>query len=183
MNPTTYSLRNIGLVPVGRIHEPALEMLKLRLPEKFSGASCPIVDFSVDPREFLNSGSGQYHSTRILAALERQGQNTDQDRLLGVTDLDLYVPNMNFIFGEARMPGKVAIISTHRLKGVTDYGGEELFLGRTMKEAMHELGHTLGLKHCERSDCVMHFSNSLKDTDRKSEDYCGSCSKKLGRRR
>lgn len=104
----------------------------------------------------------------------------DEDRLLGVTDLDLYIPNMNFIFGEARLPGRVAIISTHRLTGTTDLGGEQLFPIRVIKEAVHELGHTLSLTHCDTHSCVMYFSNSLRDTDRKSDDYCMSCSEKLG---
>ena len=129
----------------------------------------------------LNPYSGQHHATMILDALERQGQNLAQDKLLGVTDLDLYVPNLNFVFGEARLPGRVALISTYRLMATTTYGGAELFPLRLVKEAVHELGHTLGLSHCDQTLCVMHFSNSLADTDRKSEDYCESCLRELGR--
>jgi archaemetzincin len=87
---------------------------------------------------------------------------------------------MNYIFGEARLPGRVAIISTYRLKGATGSGGAELLPVRIVKEAVHELGHTLGLTHCNNPSCVMYFSNSLRDTDRKREDYCERCSKKLG---
>lgn len=137
----------------------------------------------VDFEESLNPHSGQYYATRILDALERREQNVHADRLLAVTDLDLYVPNMNFVFGEARLPGRVAIISTHRLSESTNYGGEQLFPGRVVKEAMHELGHTLGLAHCDRPTCVMYFSNGLMDTDRKGEDYCESCVSELGQYR
>jgi archaemetzincin len=164
---------------VGEVREESLRILERRLAEKFRDASCRIVKLAINCRGCLNSRSGQYHATRLLEALERCGNDLTEDRLLGVTDLDLYVPNMNFIFGEACFPGRVAIISTRRLIGTTEYGGYELFSVRVVKEAVHELGHTLGLPHCETPTCVMRFSNSLGDTDLKGEDYCELCSKKL----
>jgi len=179
VNPTKYDLKNIFLVPIAQVHEGTLEILKERLPNKFPGTACDTAEVAVDIENSLNPHSGQHHSTKILAALEKHA-NVDEDRLLGVTDLDLYIPNMNFIFGEARLPGRVAIISTHRLRETTDLGGEQLFPIRVIKEAVHELGHTLGLTHCDTHSCVMYFSNSLRDTDRKSDDYCTSCSEKLG---
>ncbi len=129
----------------------------------------------------FNPRHGQYYATRILADLERRATSVSEDRLLGVTDLDLYVPNMNFVFGEARLPGRVAIISTHRLKDTTPHGDVQLLPIRAIKEAVHELGHTLGLTHCDKPSCVMYFSNSLSDTDRKGEDYCETCASRLGR--
>ena len=181
MNPTTYKLQSIALVPVGRVHEQSLRVLRERLPEKFRGASCRIVEIATNLETSFNPRSGQYYATRILADLERHAKHVEKDRLLGVTDLDLYVPNMNFVFGEARLPGRVAIISTHRLRDTTHLGDGQLFPLRVVKEAVHELGHTLGLSHCDRPSCVMYFSNSLSDTDRKGEDYCETCSRKLGR--
>jgi archaemetzincin len=179
VSTSTFRLRSITLVPVDAVEEQSLKALEKRLPEKFEGISCRIVEVSTNVEEFVKAGSNQYHSTKILQALERHQRNMEVDTVLGVTDLDLYMPSMNFVFGEAQLPGKVAVISTHRLKGSTGYGGEDLFLGRVMKEATHELGHTLGLTHCHSPTCVMFFSNSLKDTDRKSEDYCRSCLAKL----
>lgn len=179
MNPTAYELRSIALVPVGRVHEQSLNILEERLPAKFPGASCQIAQIAINFQVSFNPRSGQYYATRILAALEKHARDIGKDRLLGVTDLDLYVPNMNFVFGEARLPGRVAVISTHRLRGTTDYGDAELFPIRVVKEAVHELGHTLGLAHCKTPSCVMYFSNSLRDTDRKGEDCCENCSKKL----
>jgi archaemetzincin len=97
-------------------------------------------------------------------------------RLLGVTDVDLYVPSLNFVFGEAKCPGNVAVISIFRLDP-RFYGeeNESLLYRRAVKEAVHELGHTFGLTHCEDSSCVMFFSNSIYDTDRKHETFCGRC--------
>jgi len=135
---------------------------------------------SINVEQFSRRNSKQYHSTKMLSALERYQPIVGADRLLAITDLDLYIPTMNFVFGEAQLPGKVAIISTRRLKDTTDCGGEDLFSIRIVKEAVHELGHTLGLAHCQDTACVMFFSNSLKDTDQKREHYCTKCAAKLG---
>jgi archaemetzincin len=147
---------------------------------KFSGVPCQAVEIEINTEKSCNAKSGQHRATSILADLEKHSKLLPEDRLLGVTDLDLYAPSMNFIFGEARLPGRVAIVSTYRLKGTTSYGEAELLSVRLVKEAVHELGHTLGLTHCKNPSCVMCFSNSLEDTDRKGEDYCDECSKKLG---
>lgn len=117
-----------------------------------------------------------------MNALERHQQDVGADRLLAVIDLDLYRPNMNLVFGEVQLPGRAAVISTDRLKDMTDCGGEDLFLARIIKEAVHELGHTFGLAHCQCPTCVMFFSNSLKDTDCKGEQFCMKCLTKLGER-
>ena len=156
-----------------------MTILKEELPKKFQGASCRVAKVTIDFAESFNLRSGQYYATRILAALERRAGNRKDEKLLGVTDLDLYVPNMNFIFGEANLPGSAAIISTHGLRNTTPHGGKRLFPERLIKEAVHELGHTIGLVHCETQSCVMHFSNSLADTDRKDQDYCERCLRKL----
>jgi len=97
--------------------------------------------------------------------------------LLGVAALDLYVPGMNFVFGEARCPGQVAVISTRRLKPTPR--NQRLFRERVLKEAVHEIGHTLGLKHCPNSACVMHFSEQIGDTDKKSATFCVECQSSL----
>jgi len=156
-----------------------MTILEEELPKKFQGASCRVAKVTIDLAESFNPRSGQYYATRILTALERRAGNRKDEKLLGVTDLDLYVPNMNFIFGEANLPGSAAIISTHRLRNTTPYGDKRLFPERLIKEAVHELGHTIGLVHCETQSCVMHFSNSLADTDRKDQDYCERCLRKL----
>jgi len=120
----------------------------------------------------------QYHSTRLLVALEKHAEGLQAGRLLGVTAFDLYVPGMNFVFGEARCPGRVAIISTYRLK-VGSEGNPDLFHQRLVKEAIHEIGHTLGLRHCSDSSCVMYFSERLSDTDRKRAELCSACRMKM----
>ena len=99
------------------------------------------------------------------------------DRVLGVMDADIFASELNFVFGEAACPGKAALISEWQLKPEFYEAPPdmELFAQRSLKEAVHELGHTLGLRHCSRSSCVMYFSNSILDTDRKQSLFCDEC--------
>lgn len=96
--------------------------------------------------------------------------------IVGVTSRDLYVEDLNFVFGLADSPGKAAVISLHRLSAGSD---ETTFRARAVKEAVHELGHTRGLGHCADPRCVMAFSNSLADTDHKGKEFCPRCAQKL----
>jgi archaemetzincin len=124
------------------------------------------------PAEAYDSGRDQYIADVLLTAVS---QLADQ-HVIGVTDLDLYSGDLNFVFGLAQLPGKAAVISLHRLR----YGADrDTFRRRAVTEVMHELGHTLGLRHCPDVRCVMHFSNSLADTDHKGVKYCERCRGKL----
>ena len=103
------------------------------------------------------------------------------DRILGVVDVDIFAPGLNFVFGEADITGGKAIISLQRLRQEF-YGlsqDQDLFQERVLKEAVHELGHTYGLMHCLNPACVMHFSNSLHDTDLKGWNFCPTCKVRL----
>ncbi|SNZ06888.1 archaemetzincin [Persephonella hydrogeniphila] len=105
----------------------------------------------------------------------------DNEIILGIVSKDLYEPELNFVFGVASPLTKTAVISTYRLHN-SFYGipeNYEIFMDRVTKEAVHEIGHTLGLGHCPNPECVMHFSNSIEDTDRKSYYFCPSCYKKV----
>ncbi len=95
---------------------------------------------------------------------------------LGITDRDLYSMDLNFVFGVA-LPFKGCVVSSARLVSA-DF---KLFKSRWRKEVTHEMGHVFGLSHCSNPFCVMHFSNSVADTDRKGEDFCSVCRSKLMR--
>lgn len=119
----------------------------------------------------------QFNSSRILAKINNFSKKFGLDRVLGITDVDLFVPRLNFVFGEAEYGGRAAIISVFRLK--TEFYGQNsdnrLLVERAVKEAVHEVGHILGLGHCDNPTCVMFFSNSISDTDRKGVLLCEKC--------
>ncbi|HLI46624.1 MAG TPA: matrixin family metalloprotease, partial [Geobacterales bacterium] len=100
-----------------------------------------------------------------------------------IVEPDIFVPAFNYCFGVAY--GNKAIVSLARLK-TSFYGLDEdrfKMLERLEKEVMHELGHMLGLGHCKNRSCVMYFSNTIEDTDRKSRRYCTDCKKLLSKYR
>lgn len=120
----------------------------------------------------------QYNSSELLTLL--LSMKLSAERVLGITEADLYAGKLNYVFGEGLSPGQVCVISTHRLwPEVSRNEGRELFSQRLIKEAVHELGHTYGLGHCRNFDCVMYFSNSIVDTDRKSSNFCALCRSKI----
>lgn len=173
-------MENILLIPFGKISPGILDHIAHVLKDTYACEAELGKPLSV-PYETYNARRGQYHSTRILKIL------ADLDRgrgaiLLGVIDEDIYVPELNFLFGEASLAAGVALIALPRLRqefyGLKPDG--DLFLLRASKEAIHELGHVCGLSHCPNPRCVMHFSNSLRDTDVKETRFCSACRNKRG---
>jgi archaemetzincin len=103
--------------------------------------------------------------------------------VLAVTEADLYVPVLTFVFGEAQLGGPRAIVSAHRLREEF-YGlprDEKKLDARLAKEALHELGHTLGLRHCDDWRCVMASSHAVERLDLKEAQYCRQCAQRIGR--
>jgi archaemetzincin len=124
----------------------------------------------------------QWISDRILDWLLQNNNPDDNTKVLAICDFDAYSDELNFVFGEAHFGGRVAAIYLPRLREefyVRKSDTNMLFKQRVIKEAVHELGHVFGLTHCEKSKCVMHFSNSLQDTDFKDHKFCERCNKIL----
>jgi len=168
----------IRIVPIGPVDMTLLDYLALTLSERFSGP-CVEAQVEVNVEITYNSTRRQYHSTELLARL--RDASTDQTKLLGVTDLDLFIPIFTFVFGEAQVGGSAALMSTHRLHQEF-YGlpnDPALLFARAEKEAVHELGHAYGLAHCRSFDCVMRFSNSVEQVDLKPCHFCQLCEARL----
>jgi len=179
-----YSLM-INIIKIGEIPNKLLQDLIPRLLKRYGtlvegcqiGASLELPTAAYDPHRM------QYRAEIVLErVLHRMG---GEDKVLALTDVDLYVPRLNFVFGQAQCPGTVALISLRRLDP-TLYGGPpdyELLLRRATKETIHELGHTFGLNHCSSPRCVMTFSNSIFEVDEKKAEFCERCLNKLHARR
>ncbi|MBI4872332.1 MAG: peptidase M54 [Candidatus Riflebacteria bacterium] len=129
-----------------------------------------------DPEATLEPARGQYNSRALLALLLREPAPPGT-RVLGVCGIDLFIPVLTYVFGEAQFEGSAAIVSAHRLRSEM-YGlpaDPGLLAERLQKEAIHELGHTFGLVHCVHSDCVMHSSTYVEEIDLKSASLCSRC--------
>lgn len=166
------------IVPFGLIQKEVSVFLQCELTRRL-GFDVKIHEAEPVPHYAFNQKRNQYHSTKILEMLKRQ--RIKEERILGIIDCDLCVPELNFVFGEADIGSNVCIISLVRLR--QEYYGlsknDDLFLLRTLKEAIHEIGHIYLLGHCTDPKCIMHFSNSLRDTDIKGPDFCDRCKLKL----
>jgi len=130
--------------------------------------------------DFFSPARNQYYSTKILEKI-LHSYNEKFDKILLVTDHDLYVPVLTFVFGEAQLSGTAAVVSTCRLHQEF-YGlptDDHILLDRLEKEIFHELGHTFGLRHCRDWNCVMHSSSNVDEIDIKPKDFCKTCSKKI----
>jgi len=133
-----------------------------------------------DAEVAFDRSRGQYNSTELLALLLDETEGSDVS-VLGVAGVDLFIPILTYVFGEAQLLGRAAVVSTYRLDN-TLYGlpgSQRVLLDRLAKEAIHELGHTRGLIHCNGSECVMRSSTYVEDIDLKSARFCAKCNQHI----
>ena len=167
--------QKIILRPLAQIDSPILEILKQSLGQAFD---CPVeIEAQISSLDYAyDQKRKQYLAPKLVSTL-RSFQMEPGDRCLGIVDVDLYSPGLNFVFGQADIGWGVAVVSLYRLRQEL-YGlpqDEGLFQERAIKEAVHELGHAYHLSHCPDAKCVMHFSNRLADTDIKGASFCQKC--------
>jgi archaemetzincin len=140
---------------------------------------------TMPPTHLFDKARKQWISDSLLDWLLETNEPDITTKVLAICDFDAYSDELNFVFGEAHLGGRVAAIYLPRLREEfyvhksDKNNNKNLFEQRVIKEAVHELGHTFGLRHCQISKCVMHFSNSLQDTDFKDDKFCERCDKIL----
>lgn len=166
----------IYLMPFGTIDEDLFGPLEVCLWQVF-GLDVKRMPPLPDPSFAFEQKSGQWNSTLILKDLVRRVPD-DAVRVLGITERDLFIPMLSFVFGHAQLNGPAAVISLSRLRQEFYRlpANVPLFHHRVMKEAVHELGHTFGLVHCPDTRCAMSLSNAIQQVDKKNEELCSNCS-------
>ena len=183
----------IILVPIGIEEEDDKKIIFTPLTSHLAsifGASITILaDLSGldSSRASFNEQRNQSNSDKLLRWLttsianNTKSYNSTKTIVLGICNFDAYSSGMNFVFGQASLTEGVAAIYLPRLRQEFYSLGADrsIFIERVLKEATHEVGHVFGLNHCPKRSCVMHFSNSLIDTDCKAKDFCSICRNKL----
>lgn len=172
-------MKTIAIIPIGDVNRENLSKIATEIKNTFSFRT-KVSEVLKIPERAYNPKRRQYHSTIIIEELSKLRKGTDL--VLGITDVDLFVPGLNFVFGEADILKGIAIISLKRLRQefYKLRPDQNLLVERAIKEAIHEIGHLCGLEHCHDRRCIMYFSNSIWDTDMKGPGFCKSCQIKLG---
>jgi len=183
-------MKVVHLLPVGRIDAGLLEFLREAIPNRL-GVECTILPFHLDPAPSYHAERQQFHSSEILQRSARLVRSQDWRffavaesadwRFLAVADVDLYIPILEYVFGEAQLGGPCALVSTFRLRQEF-YGLErdDALVGeRLLKESIHELGHTLDLRHCPDYRCVMASSHAVEWIDLRQSTLCPHCQSRM----
>jgi archaemetzincin len=137
---------------------------------------------SVDIQQFYNAGRRQYDANGLLKMIAEKAPESAL-KVIGMVRVDLYIPILTYIFGQASLNGKIGVVSLYRLRN-EHYGLEpdyELLIERFSKVIIHELGHTFGLIHCSNLVCVMRSSTYVEDLDQKNKSFCTRCRAELNR--
>ncbi len=165
----------IAVAAAGAVDEEALAFAEVCLASSFGIPTRRLEPFP-DPLYAYDAARGQYSSTLVLRdAIDRRP--ADAVKLMVVTDRDIFIPMLSFVYGQAQLNGPIAVLSLSRLRqefyGLTP--NRPLFLLRVRKEALHEVGHCFGLTHCGDPLCTMRLSTNLQQLDQKQADFCDDC--------
>jgi archaemetzincin len=169
----------VHLLPVGTIEIALLRDLRAAIAEILPVA-CEILPFDLDPAPAYHAERQQFYSSEILQRMQSLVRPRDW-RFLAVANVDLYIPILQYVFGEAQIGGPCAVVSTFRLRQEF-YGlqADSLLLNqRLLKEALHELGHTLDLRHCPDYRCAMASAHAVEWIDLRDSGFCDACRSQL----
>ena len=166
--------KKIILSPIGDGLYSILEQIRDDVRDLF-GVQTEIM-FIMENADFaFDRGRNQFHSTPILEKLSEMAPDYAL-KVAALTDVDLFIPILTHVYGEAQLGGMSCIVSVSRLdEGFSHTKENPAYLKRISKEIIHELGHTFGLKHCPEQSCIMHYARSIRDVDTKSGRPCRYC--------
>jgi archaemetzincin len=167
------------VVPIGAIEERVLKALVAPLNATF-GRQVTMAKQLPVPKYAFNPSRGQYHASAILKRVETL-RLTEWDCAIGVVDVDLFVPDVPFVFSEADRSTRSAVISVARLRPEIGSADSRLdtLSRRLLSEIVHQMGLIRGLAHCPNNRCVMFMSTTVQDTDKKGVQFCANCRKRL----
>jgi len=168
-------MKLLQLLPIGSFNARLLTELAHAMANLFRMPT-EVLHVRLDPEFAYHPERQQYHSSEILDRMQ-PCVGPDSWRVLGITSVDLYIPILTFVFGEAQIGGPCGLVSTHRLRQEF-YGlpsDREVLRERLLKEAIHEVGHTLDLTHCDDYQCAMAPSHAVEWIDLKDSVLCGAC--------
>ena len=166
-------MNSVRLVTLGNVDRALVESAR-RTVVRVYGVPCAVGSTSIDPAFAFHPERGQYHSTTIIDRLAGLGA---KETVVGLTQVDLFIPILTYVFGEAQMGGTSAVVSFHRF-AQEFYGlppDPSLLMDRLSKTVVHEIGHTLSLTHCDDYDCVMAASHAVEWLDLKGSSLCEHC--------
>lgn len=169
----------VVMIPVGKLDETLFEIIRPIVEDTFRRSTAVHKPLPV-PKYAFNPTRGQYHSAAILKRVETL-RDSAWDAAIGIVDVDLFVPEVPFIFGEADRSTRSAIISLTRLRAEsgTSEARRELLVKRLIAETIHQIGLIRGLAQCPNNRCVMFYSATIQDTDKKGSSFCANCRKRL----
>ncbi|MBW1700983.1 MAG: archaemetzincin family Zn-dependent metalloprotease [Deltaproteobacteria bacterium] len=173
MSPTE---PRIGVLPLGKVPEIVSKSIAAHILG-YLDLDADILPALDDPSYAFDKRRLQYDAGAILKSLESEPFQ-DYIKVIGLLDVDIFVPIFTHVFGEAKQGGKCALVSLYRLRKNLDgtIASIPILLERTAKVALHESGHLLNLLHCMDERCVMHFSGTLEDLDNTPLYLCRYCS-------
>ena len=180
----------IGIQPYGKIDQKIIDSVSGILKRAYNLEVLILEGKKLPKNAFVNIKSPRYRADSLLVDLVNNRPDSI-NYLIGITSKDISTtkrdskgnikqPESKYldwgIFGLGYKPGVSCVISTYRLNNVKS----DLFISRVQKIAVHEIGHNMGLDHCETEKCVMQDAvETITTVDTEGFELCEKCHRKL----